>query len=398
MAYGRGSLKLWTRPYTGPVRTRPLAVTCLIVAPATLSCAVMSCAVMSCAVSPAKAPEAATPSAVQDEEVVVLFPTWAAPGAEGGQDQLPVHGWVYEPESDSLARRAAIGAFRRLLGLPSEAEQSAVFKRRAALFLVDNERGKRVAVRIGERDAVLPQSTANGHFEGPVDLSKAELAALPRPEADTGADIVRIDTAPSADGRVSQGRIHLIGASGLSVISDIDDTLKITEVTHLDKLIDNTFMKEFRAVPGMSDLYRAWARQGAAFHFVSSSPWQLYPELADFAESGGFPSATFHLKLFRAKDATVLNLFKSGEETKPPQIQPILDAFPGRTFILVGDSGEKDPEVYGALYRNRPQQIRHIYIRNVTDETLADDRFQQAFDGVPKARRTLFEDPATLAP
>lgn len=354
--------------------------------------------VCGCAVSPAKQPAAPVASEVQEDEVVVLFPTWSAPAAPGADRELPIHGWVYEPEADSLTRRAAIGLFRRALGLDEESEESATFKRRAALFVVDNERGKRVSLRIGERLAVLPASEANGHFEGSVSMDAAELAAAPRPTPDTGADVVRVETAPTEDGRVTQGRLHLIGATGLSVISDIDDTMKITEVTDRAKLIDNTFLREFRPVPGVAELYRAWARKDAVFHFVSSSPWQLYPELTAFARASGFPSATFHLKQFRVKDDSFFDLFAGGEETKPRQIEPIMDAFPQRTFLLVGDSGEKDPEVYGALYRKRAQQIRHIYIRNVTGESLDDPRFVQAFAGVPATRRTLFEDPAALPP
>ncbi len=353
---------------------------------------------LSCAVSPAKQPEAPAPSSVKDDEVVVLFPTWSAPPTGDADRSLPVHGWVYEPERSSIARRVAIGTFRRALALPDDAEESAIFKRRAALFLVDNERGKRIALRVGQREAVMPESEPNGHFDGVVVATKAEVTALPRPAPPAGVDVVRIETAPTSDGRVSQGQIHLIGATGLSVISDIDDTVKITEVTDRDKLLENTFMKEFREVPGMAALYQAWARQGAAFHFVSSSPWQLYPELAEFARTSGFPPATFHLKLFRVKDDSFFELFAGGEQTKPRQIAPILHAYPGRTFILVGDSGEKDPEVYGRIFRERAQQIRHIYIRNVTGESLDSPRFKAAFEGVPAERRTLFQDPATLAP
>ena len=98
----------------------------------------------------------------------------------------------------------------------------------------------------------------------------------------------------------------------------------------------------------------------------------------------------------RFKDATILDLFEEGQVTKPRQIEPILDAFPGRDFLLVGDSGEGDPEVYGALARDRPGQIRHVYVRNVTGEDRTATRFRDAFAGVPDDRWTLFEDPAEL--
>ncbi|MGB7326045.1 MAG: App1 family protein [Rubripirellula sp.] len=61
----------------------------------------------------------------------------------------------------------------------------------------------------------------------------------------------------------------------------------------------------------------------------------------------GFPEGTFHLKQFRLKDSSVLDLLSSQQETKRSAIVPILEAFPQRQFILIGDSGEQDPEIYG---------------------------------------------------
>ncbi|CAN0505113.1 unnamed protein product, partial [Phaeothamnion confervicola] len=57
---------------------------------------------------------------------------------------------------------------------------------------------------------------------------------------------------------------------------------------------------------------------------------------------------------------------RPGRETKPPQIEAILSRYRQRRFILIGDSGEDDPEIYSAAFRARPNQIERIYIRNVT--------------------------------
>jgi len=336
-------------------------------------------------------------SAIKDDEVVTLFATYARRVPDEDVWELRLHGWIYEPEDDSLLRDAALATLQRALGVAPEDAGAPVFQRRGRRFLVDNQRGKRVAVRLGERTHVLPASEPNGHFRGTLRLSAAEVNGLPRGEPDSGADPVRVRTAPARDGRVFEGVVHLIGPEGLSVISDIDDTVKVTEVTDKKKLVENTFLKEFVAAPGMAALYRRWAAHGASLHFVSSSPWQLYPELAPFLAKAGFPAATFHLKPFRVKDSTLLDLLKKGTETKPLQIEPILDAFPRRRFYLVGDSGEQDPEVYGAIAPRRPKQVLHVYIRNVTGETRDDERFRKAFSGWPEGRWTLFSDPTEVA-
>ena len=89
----------------------------------------------------------------------------------------------------------------------------------------------------------------------------------------------------------------------------------------------------------MPALYRRWAKQGATFHFVSSSPWHLYEPIDEFLSSNDFPPRSLSLKLVRLTDKTLFDLFKEGTETKPAQIEPILARFPGRRFVLVGDSG-----------------------------------------------------------
>ena len=93
----------------------------------------------------------------------------------------------------------------------------------------------------------------------------------------------------------------------------------------------------------------------------------------------------------------MLDLFASAEVIKPQAIEPILAAFPRRRFVLVGDSGEKDPEVYGALARTHPDQIVRIFIRDVTDEPADAERYRRAFVDVPAEQWMIFKDPAEIA-
>ena len=98
----------------------------------------------------------------------------------------------------------------------------------------------------------------------------------------------------------------------------------------------------------------------------------------------------------RFRDETLVDLFKKGTETKPAAIEKILDRYPDREFVLVGDSGEQDPEVYAYLLRNRPDQILKIYIRNVTQESADNERFATVFEDIDSDRWQLFDDPKTL--
>lgn len=90
------------------------------------------------------------------------------------------------------------------------------------------------------------------------------------------------------DGRVFKGSVQLVSPTGISVVSDIDDTIKETHVLNRHELAANTFLREFRGVPGMADLFRRWAAgDHIVFHYVSGSPWQLYPALSDFLRRDG---------------------------------------------------------------------------------------------------------------
>lgn len=330
-------------------------------------------------------------SAVKSDERIVFFPTEARLGTNGQSWLVPVHGWIFEPEDDDLLRGASLKAFQKTLGLDPSLQTTSLFKTRASLFLADNERKKRIVIRIGEDTHRLEPSDVDGHFGGIVRVPVRKATTLTANDKLTFAAVLQQD-----DSRTFSGVAHLLQPEGISVISDIDDTIKVTQVTDKKKLLENTFFRPFRAVDGMAELYDRWANAGAAFHFVSSAPWQLYEPLSNFAQRAGFPDATYHLKSIRLKDASFLSLFADPEKTKPQVIQPLLRAYPKRKFILVGDSGEKDPEVYAAIATAFPDQIVSIFIRDVTEESEDSNRYRVAFEGIPITKWKIFYDPNSL--
>lgn len=328
---------------------------------------------------------------VDTDERVVLFTTAARLAEDGKTWHLPIHGWIHEPE-DSFVRRGVIAAaLQAKFDLEVTEATAPYFDRRVNLFLVDNERGKKIRIRVGDGEIVQPPSGANGHFLGKMVLSVEDAEKI----AVDGVVPISV-VLPKEDGRTFKGRVLLVPDKGVSVISDIDDTVKISAVIDKKKLIDRTFFREFEAAPGMAALYSTWAKRGVRFHFVSSSPWHLYEPLVEFLKKSGFPTATLILKHFRVKDSTFWDMFKKGTATKPLQIKPILDGYPGRRFVLIGDSGEQDPEVYAKIFREHSDQIVRIYIRNVTGATREDERFKTAFANVPSEKWALFKDPSTL--
>ncbi len=332
-------------------------------------------------------------SSIKSDEMVIFFPTSGHLDKQGETWVCPIHGWIFEPEKDSLKRRALLKVAAKTLGLETEGNERALFKERAAQFLVDNERDKTISFQIGPDTFKAGASGANGHFKGEVRLARTKAEALVKKNWLT----LKAGKMKGVSGKdLFVGKVQLLAPVGVSVISDIDDTIKISNVLEKRDLLANTFLRPYRAAPGMAERYKGWARQGAAFHYVSSSPWQLYPALASFMKRAGFPGGSFHLRLFRAKDRSLANLLKSSEKTKPPEIEPLLKAFSKRRFILVGDSGEQDPEIYGQVARTFPKQILHIYIRDVLKEGMPKKRIEQCFKGVSADNWTVFKDPGRL--
>jgi phosphatidate phosphatase APP1 len=63
-------------------------------------------------------------------------------------------------------------------------------------------------------------------------------------------------------------------------------------------------------------------------------------------------------------------------------IERLLAEFAQRRFVLVGDSGEADPEIYAQTFRAHPGRIDAIVIRDVTGESRLAERYRAAFDGI----------------
>jgi hypothetical protein len=335
-------------------------------------------------------------SEIARDEVVVFFPTYGRRTTDGKSWVLHVHGKIFEPEEDSLKRAALLGILRRSFGLSKEEEETATFKERARAFLVDNERNKTIHIRLGEDVFRAGKSGPNGHFSSDVVLSSEQVAAIRGATKDESGSLRFTAVVPADDRREFAGQAALIEPEGLSVISDVDDTIKISEVANRRELLANTFLRDYKPVDGMPELYRRWEKVGARFHYVSASPWQLYEPMAEFLAAEKFPRGSLHMKMFRLHDRSALNLLGAQHKYKPEVIDKILTDFPQRRFVLVGDSGEQDPEIYGELARRHPEQVVRILIRHVGATEGSEVRYKAAFREIPRGRWQVFTDPAEI--
>ena len=322
-------------------------------------------------------------SPIKDDESVVLFNAAAQVGGDGSW-LVPVHGWIFEPEHGSLWRRGALAAAHQALGIGDRDPRSARFETVARWFMVDNERGKRLPITIGGTQVTLPKTDSDGH---------AQLwVRLP---AGSAGQWLNMETR-ARDGRRFRALVQLVPRTGVTVVSDVDDTIKVTDILGGNRrVLERTFLEPFEEVPGMAARYRDWRDDGAVFHYVSASPWHLYPELSRFMSRRRFPAGTLHLRSFRVKDERRWNLLASPRRHKLREISTLLARYPQRRFVLVGDTGESDPEVYGELARAHPKQIAAIAIRRLPGDSWTDVRRQAALQGVT-CRLVVFSKSAEL--
>jgi phosphatidate phosphatase APP1 len=326
-------------------------------------------------------------SPIKDDEFIQLMSS-AAKLTDEGEIKLKVTAWIYEKESRPGAQ-SALALWMKLDLDKLTPEEKERFENRTQLFRTDSERSKKITLVFPDQQEDLSRTNAWGLTDKKVTL---------KPASTKHGDIIQYHAIlPEKDQREFIGKMVLVSEEGWSIISDVDDTIKDSHVLDKQLLVRNTFVNPLHAVPGMSDWYQAFAKENKnpAFHYVSSSPFQLFPLLTEFLEQEKFPAGSLHLRQIKLMD----ELFKEGSSSqrhKHKQIRELLKQFPKRTFILIGDSGEADPEIYADVARDYPDRIQYIFIRDVTAETADAPRYQKTFKSIAKDKWRIFTEPKEL--
>ena len=186
------------------------------------------------------------------------------------------------------------------------------------------------------------------------------------------------------------------GAAGFAILSDMDDTVLHTGVTNLLTMAKLTFLSNSQTrqpLVGVGSLYRALVAgggtaaggaEGAAatgdaaednvsaaatttpinpIFYVSSSPWNLHDLLHDFLELNQIPVGPLRLRDLGVDSEKLIK--SKGHRHKLVKARRIMDDFPDLPFVLFGDSGQADAELYAELVLERPEQVKAIFIRDV---------------------------------
>jgi len=163
------------------------------------------------------------------------------------------------------------------------------------------------------------------------------------------------------------------------VISDIDDTVVPTEATNFFRMMHSLFLKNARTrlpFSGVAAFYRALheGREGEPLNpilYVSRGPWNLYDVLSEFFNLHGIPiGPVIYLRDWGFSQEGLKPASVRGHKFQ--LISNMLEVYRHLPFILIGDSGQKDPEIYTEVVRTHPGRIKCVYIRRVDGSILRD--------------------------
>ncbi|KAL5531746.1 hypothetical protein ACEPAG_4623 [Sanghuangporus baumii] len=157
-----------------------------------------------------------------------------------------------------------------------------------------------------------------------------------------------------------------LSQSQIRLISDIDDTIKLSNILGGARTVfHNVFVRHLEelVIHGMGDWYtRMWSR-GVRFHYVSNSPFELLPVINEFIKVSNLPGGSIKLRSYAGR-SLFNGLLSAPAIRKRSGVVDILNAFSNSRFILVGDSGEQDLELYAQLAAERHNQILAVFIRD----------------------------------
>jgi hypothetical protein len=181
--------------------------------------------------------------------------------------------WVFKPR-DFIVDDLAVELFERKLDAEFTGPEREVLKGRIANFIADDDSFERVEFWFeGDEQEVHrfeDRTDSNGLVEQEFRFPAAKLDAL----RDKGGWLTYVARSNDAEAR---GRVRLLEPEGVSVVSDIDDTIKVTNVpAGTETVLRRSFLMDFEAA---SYTYQAEGKE-AAKRQMRELYWELHQQHA----------------------------------------------------------------------------------------------------------------------
>jgi len=163
---------------------------------------------------------------------------------------------------------------------------------------------------------------------------------------------------------------YLVPSTGLTIVSDIDDILRITKIYEPKEGLLNSFARPFVPWENMPDVYANWSRTipGFHFHYLTTTPEQVTRNYMEFIYKT-YPGGSFDTRPLNFSDVSATLKIRKFLLTK------VMQTFPKRKFILIADTSNSDVmSAYPEVALEYPGQVQCIWLRN-TSSTDAGDKF-----------------------
>lgn len=336
---------------------------------------------------------------VPTDATIVLFPTYTRKG-DDGRYHVDVGGWLSCPGLMTRKNRLIFSLVKQVIRYDSVASKQAIDN------LESDSLKQGIFNDTSDAESVVSEaSTASIGTKSGEDLlrerlgyfiarfiANAELTITVGSKEDMPTDqLVSIDILTDANGCFNQcvivdyepsvvqvvakhdetvfkiSDLDIVADTGVAIISDIDDTVKITGVVG-DKreLLNSLFLNDVDQwkIPSIVKWYGSLLEsKKVTFHYVSNSPVQLFPTILQYFKAVNLPLGSMHLKQYTGN--IISSLMEPSSSRKKTALTKLANDFPRKKFICIGDSGEYDFESYVDLAKNFPDKVMAIYIRFV---------------------------------
>ncbi|KAK1982510.1 hypothetical protein LZ30DRAFT_759876 [Colletotrichum cereale] len=330
---------------------------------------------------------------VTDDDIVWLLDNTAYKPSRMGSWQAEFVAAIFEKEPKCAIVDIVQGVAHKL-GLADDAEELKTIEERLLPFLWDVQPSKLLRVVHQKKELKLGPSATNG-------ISTDTLKISDQP---SGTMVTSSAAVPRGATGLLEMKTFFAAPEGWAILSDVDDTIKLTQTSDPVGILRETFVNEPTPIEGMPELYRnikALLPQESPWFYLSASPYNLYPFLREFRDKH-YPPGTIILRDSSWKTVAGLlsALTMATEQYKVERMRKVHGWLPKRKFILIGDSTQSDPEAYGDIYREFKGWVKLILIRKVVDIAAVGisaknepERFEKAFKNIPRDDWFVFENP-----
>lgn len=255
--------------------------------------------------------------------------------------------------------------------------------------------GDAVTPRGGEQNITLPYNTTElGDFDTFVPLQNVSGSGGFLLQGNLTIDPQRVNV--YAEGAsLGNATSYLVPTAGLTIISDIDDILRVTKIYEPKEGLLNSFARPFVPWLNMPDVYAKWSRTipGMHFHYLTTTPEQVTRNYMDYIYKT-YPGGSFDTRPLNFSDIDATLKIRKYLLTK------VMETFPKRKFILVADTSNSDVmSAYPEIAIEFPGQVQCIWLRNVsaTDPEIKFPYNTAKFKDLNTATYMFFNEPNDLA-